>query len=394
MSRAGKITLAILLVSIAGTARAAERPPGITNKLRAEVKSLADSAVAVMKEEDQSAIAIGDFVGPTGFDTNYGSGLRQLFIEEISALSAGSVRDKATLSMIGSFSYELQKIDGEDLHVIGIEIQFKRSDGRTVGKLAKEVRDTPKLIKDSELIAVLISPGAISLPVQQNRKQLNDKIFDATENKNFKPEEFRLRENKDSPFGMALLATGEKNAPKTAEEWEKISPRALKVEKGFPIVAIESNEVYAVHLFNDTKHSVAVTLTIDGVDVFAFSEVRTGGKFPAGKPKYSHYIIPPGGAIIPGWHISNTNNKSFLVTEYGKGISSLLKVDPNKNGIITASFALAWEGDNVPEEEKGAKGRGVGNETGLGPDVKVNLKETKKNIGVVREIVNLRYSPK
>src|SRR5205823_2102094 len=130
----------------------------------------------------------------------------------------------------------------------------------------------------------------------------------------------------------------------------------------------------------------AVTLTIDGLDVFAFTEVRT----PEGRPKYTHFVLPPGESLITGWHKTNDRADTFLVTEYGKGAISKVR-DPNRGkvGVVTVTFALAWQGEQPPEEEKGSRNAG-GNETGFGPPTKVNLKEAAYKIGAVREVVGVR----
>ena len=50
-------------------------------------------------------------------------------------------------------------------------------------------------------------------------------------------------------------------------------PRAAsKDEDGFAFLKINRDEIYAVKLINDSPHDAAVTLTIDGLSVFAFSE--------------------------------------------------------------------------------------------------------------------------
>jgi len=50
-----------------------------------------------------------------------------------------------------------------------------------------------------------------------------------------------------------------------------------------------------------------VTLTIDGLDVFSFSELRKDGR-----PKYGHFIVPANSSfIITGWF--KTNDKADSV---------------------------------------------------------------------------------
>lgn len=110
------------------------------------------------------------------------------------------------------------------------------------------------------------------------------------------------------------------------------------------------------------------------------------------RPRYNHFIIRPGEAIITGWHQTNDRADSFLVTEYGKGaMSQVAHASRAKVGVLTVTFALAWQGDNVPEEEKGSRNAG-GNETGFGPPVQVKQQEVKRTIGVVRDVLSVRYT--
>jgi hypothetical protein len=157
---------------------------------------------------------------------------------------------------------------------------------------------------------------------------------------------------------------------------------------GKAFVDIKRDEIYAVKVHNGTKHEASITLRIDGIDVFHFSEVRD----PKTKaPKYKHFIVQPGETVIPGWHKTNSRADSFLVTEYGKSAAA---EEPNlsrgKIGVVTVNFALAWEGDKMPDEEKGT--RDGGNATGFGPPLQVGQKEVERRTGVVRNVISVRYT--
>src|SRR5262249_34707685 len=97
-----------------------------------------------------------------------------------------------------------------------------------------------------------------------------------------------------------------------------------------------------------------------------------------------------------GWHVTNDpaakeNVLAFKVTEYGKGASSQINAPRGKVGIITVTYAVAAERKEDLPKDDGARSGG-GNETGFGPGQKVGLKEVKREIGVVREVVSIRYT--
>src|SRR5206468_1525332 len=98
------------------------------------------------------------------------------------------------------------------------------------------------------------------------------------------------------------------------------------------------NDIYEVRVTNNSTEEAAVTLTIDGIDVFAFSDIKDA---KTGKPRFSHYIVAPKTShTIVGWHKTNAVSLGFLVTEYGKGASSQLK-STGDVGVLTVTFSSA-----------------------------------------------------
>jgi hypothetical protein len=390
---------AALLLAVPLPAPAAPRPAGVTEKLREQLKPLAKAIHDILQQEEQTTVAVGAFIGPAGFETNYGPGIQLLLAQELEALQRGVVVPKSNLSVKGSYEYE--DVDdpqsADKLRVIKLYAEVRKRNGKVVTQLAKELRDKPLVIKDSEVIAAMIAPGPIRLDPRSGRKDLNDHIRRMADKPAFTPSGSRIRCGPHSPFGVELLIVSAEDAPADEAGWAKVPARAPAGDttERLPQVDIRRGEVYAVRLFNDTRHDAAVTLTIDGIDEFTFSRERkpAGSKFPAGRPKYTHFIIPAGRAsVITGWHRTNRKADSFLVTGYGKGAVSLVPgASRGKVGVLTVTFALAWQGKDVPEEEKGSRSAG-GNETGFGPPTKVRQREVKRHIGVVREVVSVRYT--
>jgi hypothetical protein len=359
----------------------------VREKLREQIKPLAQKLLLIMKEEEQTNIDVGEFSGKD--DVAFGPGFQELLSEELNAIQAGVISAKSPLSVRGDYDL-VDDPEGraEKLKVIRLSLRIVKSTGEIIGKLAREI-ERPTLIKDSEVIAVVLAPPT-PLPPAETREQLNRRIQDAKEAPSFHSDGTHLRNMADSPFAIELLATTKDQTPADYVGWTKVpSRRVEKLPGGLPFVDVKRDEVYAVRVFNGTKNEAAVTLSIDGLDVFSFSEVRT----PEGRPKYGHFILAPESeTIITGWHKTNDRADSFLVTEFGKGaISKLSNPNRGKVGVVTATFALSWEGDNVPEAEKGTR-NASGNETGFGPPTKTDIQEVKRKIGVVREVLSVRYT--
>src|SRR5262249_14398748 len=141
-----------------------------------------------------------------------------------------------------------------------------------------------------------------------------------------------------------------------ATDTSPLEPRAAEIvtkDRGVEaFVGINRTELYAVKVYNHTNSDSAITLSIDGLDAFAFSEVRDP---KTNHPRYSYYIVPaakdgkPGTTTVPGWHLRDEppgNYSKFLVTEYGKGSSVGAVTTPKEGtpGVITVTFAKAYDG--------------------------------------------------
>jgi hypothetical protein len=170
-------------------------------------------------------------------------------------------------------------------------------------------------------------------------------------------------------------------------------------------VPIQRGETYAVRLINDSDLEAAVQLRIDGLSMFSFSELRQPGKIrdkmgmlvenpKKGEPLYSVVILAPKrDAVIPGWHVNNKKSDSFLVTEFAKSGAALLK-PTGGIGTISATFQAAWEKDALPPKDEPGKKRGVGSgdATGRGPEVAKEYKEVQRELGVIRDVISVRYT--
>ena len=185
-------------------------------------------------------------------------------------------------------------------------------------------------------------------------------------------------------------------------------PDEVLVEEVTAPQDVHVGEVYEVRVVNFSSHEIAVSLAIDGIDHFTFSEDRTAvlddrGKPVAGpdskpvqRPKFSHWIVgpakagKPGEVLILGWHKTadpkrKDNVMSFLVTEYGKGAASKFPTQAQgKVGLITVGISRSFkDGELRPRSA---------NETGFGPDRELKQEVVKRFIDAPHEFVTVRYN--
>jgi hypothetical protein len=186
-----------------------------------------------------------------------------------------------------------------------------------------------------------------------------------------------------SPYSIEILV-------KSGGPYQARPPR---IENGLAFVPISRGELYAISLINDSPVDAAVNLTIDGINVFAFSDLKDPR---TGQPRYSQWIIPAKsrGEII-GWHRSNEATDTFQITEYAKSAAAELN-SKAPIGTITASFSAAWPKGTAPPPDEPAQPPSEfsrsADATGRGPRVATKYIETERNFGVVRSTISVRYA--
>ncbi len=156
-------------------------------------------------------------------------------------------------------------------------------------------------------------------------------------------------------------------------------------DDGLAFCKIARNELYGIRVYNLSPYDAAVTLTVDGLSVFAFSENKT----------YTHYIIPAGGkADIVGWHRTNAVADSFRVVGYGESEVARLLPSSSSVGTVTAVFAAAWNAGATPPPDEAPRSKGAppADATGRGPAVAAKFVEVVKDVGVPRSTVSIRYT--
>jgi hypothetical protein len=299
-------------------------------------------------------------------------------------LDPGVVQKRAPLSLRGR---DDKSPDPRDANLLRVRVTAEIIDAN-----GGRVDEKQTVVRDTGLVAELLG-ATVALPPAASREKRNEILHQMIDKPNFTPAGTEIKSAPDRPFAVEILVTSKDQTPQKVKDWASVPARAVQQEDGQPFVEIKRDEVYAIRIHNnfeyeDTKYEAAVAISIDGIDVFTFSEIRNP---KTNQPKYTHYVCPPGQSTIPGWHKTNERSDSFLVAEYGKGaVSKVANASRGKVGVITVRFALAWKGDVVPDAEKGA--RDAGNEMGFGPPTKTELKEVVRQVGVVRDVINIHYT--
>jgi hypothetical protein len=354
--------------------------------LLSELGAAADTIKTNLKQlqRDPPSIALGTIEELSAKPlTNGGPGMAELLTEAL-AEKGVKVDDEAATLLKGEYSAKVERAAGDEILKVNLVLRMFERNGEELVVLP--ARFNIKLsVSDNTDIARTLAVNAALSP-SGDRKTRNEEIQQARQS----PDPVvtggtRVSAAPGSPFAVEVLVRDRLGAPAV--------PAPVRVVKGQPFVDIPRGKLYEVKVYNDSTHEAAVTLAVDGIDSFTFSEeVDPATK----KPLFSHYIVDAGrSAEVKGWHVTNKktgkNVLSFLVTAYGEGAASKLK-RTGAIGVLSVTFAASWEKESqMPADEGQARDAG-GNETGFGPPQEVGFNPVKRNFGAPRAVVSIRYT--
>jgi hypothetical protein len=145
--------------------------------------------------------------------------------------------------------------------------------------------------------------------------------------------------------------------------------------------------VYRLRIHNDAPHDVAVRVSVDGLDQYAFADREFREK--DGRPRFQYMIVPKkSSAVIRGWFVTLNRADSFEVTDYAKSASAEMKASASDVGVICVQFHAAWENDDDRPKDETSRDAA----TGRGAPVDTKLQLVKRQIGVMREQIAVRYT--
>jgi hypothetical protein len=376
---AGPVALLGLLLSVR-PAPASEELRGVLHDLAAEVKKVLDG-------EGADSIAVGQFTGPANFPTSSGPDIAQVLTEELKKAGL-AVKLRAKFGVKGSYAAAEQPAANPDDARIGKKVLAVKLAAALVDDFDNPVGNFnfSRLVRGEATFLELI-PVPVTLPPEGTEIERDKDLRKAYADPKTAIKGTVIRSDPNKPYAIEILVNGK--------------PRAAEDKDGLAFVPIQRGETYAVRLINDSDLEAAVQLRIDGLSMFVFSELRQPDTDAAGKPNpkkgeplYSVVIVGPRSkAVIPGWHVTNQKSDSFLVTEFAKSGAALLKPTAGI-GTVSATFQAAWPKDALPPRDEPGKKRGVGSgdATGRGPAVAQEYKEVQRELGVIRDVISVRYT--
>lgn len=335
--------------------------------LRLELAEVAKGVKSFLDGRGEGTIAIGQFTAPARLNSSAGPLIQKTLKEELEKLDI-SVKKLGKLSLDGRFR------DAKDVKT-----------QRLIAQLTWQIRDrNDDLLLEAEraifgdTTLLTLFGETVELQASASDAERNKKVEEALDKPKVHIAGTRTATSAASPYAVEVRV-------RKADSQEPALARASRVEEGLAFVPIQRGEAYEIALFNDSDFDAAVTLAIDGLSMYAFSDVKS-----AGKPRFTHVIVPKKAAsVIKGWYRDNKFSEEFLVTEYSKSAAAELSNNANI-GTITATFAAAWvDGEPSPPDDLPAR---AADGTGRGARVAAEYVEVNRIIGAIRATISVRYT--
>jgi hypothetical protein len=321
----------------------------------------------LLTAEHETVLALNQFTAPAKLAANASSGIRKALADALKRQGV-AIKKNARLEIAGEYR----------------EVEDPR-DGKTVVRILGRIADQENgravsecEVKVDNLTAIAGLVGATMelepTPVPEDREH---SIREGLRKPTAHVASTRISADPRSPFGIEILV-GAIDDPD-----EKLRARPATVDEGQAYMNIQANERYAIKLINDAPYDVAVTLTIDGLGLFAFSE----------NTAYTFVIVPQQKAgLISGWFKSNQEAEKFVVTDYARSAAASRMLKPSSElGVITACFAAAWPASGNPPPDEGMEGRSI-RATARGPVTKTHFTEVERRSGKLRASISVRYT--
>jgi hypothetical protein len=348
-------------------------PGRADNALRTELATIAKGIAEAVKGLGHEAIAVGEFTGPAQFAASGGPVITKTLSEELPK-NGVAVKGGAPVGVKGEFEDVKDKQSG----LLAVRIKGTVSDrsGQVLFSFSRGVF--------GEAVLAGLFGTTAKLPADLPPAERNAEIEKSLDNPKVVVQGARVSAAADSPYAVEIWA-----APQPGGKYQ---PRTATVQNGQAFVPLSRGEIFGVRLINRSKLAAAVTLTIDGLNLYSFSDVKdpkTGG------PRYAVVVIDAGQEVfLRGWHRTNEAVEEFVITEYAKSASAELK-STAPTGTVTASFAAAWPKDKPAPADEPADSAGNSRSAeavGRGARVTQKFIEVEQQIGVTRATVSVRYT--
>lgn len=327
-------------------------------------KQVAEAAKGIadfLKQKGEEKIAVGQFTGPSKMPSSSGPAIVKGLTDELTTLGI-TVSRRAKLEVKGDYLAvvdETKRGPAALLH------------GRILDPAGKVLFEFEKGFSNEATVTEMFGL-TVTLPPDEAPRERKKRLRESIDEPQTNFAETRILTGPESPYEMEVLISTPTG----------YVPRAPTNDDGLAFVDIKKEESYAVRIYNKSPYDAAVSVSIDGLNMFAFTDV----------PQYRDMgivIVPAGSSgTVRGWHRNNQVSDAFLVTDYAKSAAAELK-QTSDIGMITCTFAAAWpQGTEAPPDESVKRNELA---TARGAQLEAKYQEVARHIGKTRGAVSVRY---
>lgn len=343
---------------------------------QAQGDELLDQGLAKMAKEIQAFLAeeklpskviVGDFTGVPKLKASGGVEISRSIKIQLEAAGV-TVKDDADTQIMGKFKLvEKRQHPQDEFDSLALEILATVLDGD-----GNELAELPISVFGSVVLQISGASG-VEIPPTMPEPQRQEKMIEQVKRPPTNTEEGKAKPTATSPFAIEIFVV-------KGNQLEK-RPATLDGQKRAN-VDLHEGEEYVVRLHNMADCEAAVTLTIDGVDMFVDAmDAATNSRIIVASGKF---------VDVPGWYISKTKTRAFQIGGYEQSVAKRVG-NSTSIGTITATFRASWDPNGprpADEPEGAAKG---GKATKQGRDLDKNYELVTRDFGEVRAVVSVRY---
>jgi hypothetical protein len=318
------------------TATAQDAVPDLT--LTKAIADIARAVADVVKGQSTRDLVVGLFNDNADPNHAFGAGLRNLLINQLRVEGIKPVAD-ADIRFFGSYEVGPAEIEGalKSFPVAKVAFKVQRRNGKGLLDSEKDLPldRQPRVTNPDDLARMSGQTGFT--PPRATAAERFKTFFESEKGDanvfEINGTQIRPKNGKEvAPYAVEILAarfSGDQKPDPKAYRPRKPEPR-----DGRPFLKVEPGEVLALRIINDADHDVAVTITIDGLSLFAFRANKND--------KSQHIIIPSHSAgDILGWFRDENVSNVFQVADLPEHPDAKLLKTPALIGAFTLTFAAA-----------------------------------------------------
>lgn len=338
--------------------------------LRPSLAKLAAAVVKIMRTRGDESVVVGAFAGPANFGASAGPGIQKILSDELESQGVNVRKFGAPLGVRGEYFYTSAEDDPTSPKQIRLKVVLTDGSGQPLTALNQEVQvpstGTEGPIGGGGRESSGGGAGGATQVVTIRGGEINLDTFTGGEEAaallgvtwDFERSGLGFDVNKDivldsfqKPTAQIVDGTAVRSSstsPYFMEVFVGNRPLPLRLEEGQPVVDLPRGENFAIRLTNRARHDVSATLTLDGVNSFAFTKEP-----PIRGKRLTRYILTPDKwVMVRGWHDTLNTTTAFRVTDFAQGAVARLGASTSSLGMITVVIRSSWmEGSRTPFDE-------------------------------------------